>query len=176
MTWKYTSHGCTTVTFLGKVSDWKIIYIKRPLPPKVFAQANTVNPTNTELIPVSIWTSSIKLIKVEQTIVRAETDTTKEYIVKMSVCLIYLSRILQYVAYAINARAGIESIRSTGIGPANATKICGAELFNILPCCVSARIKGEKVKLIIIFENGTFWIVIGGRINEYTKVNTFSAF
>lgn len=45
------------------------------------AQAKTVNPKNTEFIPVSIWMSYTKLIKIEQTIVRNAIDTKNEYIV-----------------------------------------------------------------------------------------------
>lgn len=51
------------------------------LPPMQLAQANTVKPKNTELIPVSIWISYTKLIKIEHTIVRNAMETKNEYIV-----------------------------------------------------------------------------------------------
>ena len=41
------------------------------------AQANTVSPRNTELIPVNNWTSYTKLIKIAQTMVKIATATKK---------------------------------------------------------------------------------------------------
>jgi hypothetical protein len=42
------------------------------------AQANTVSPKKTELTSVSNWTSSTKLIRIEQTTVKAEIEMKKE--------------------------------------------------------------------------------------------------
>lgn len=48
------------------------------LPPIQLAHAKTVNPKNTEFIPVSIWISSTKFIKIEHIIVRKAIDTKNE--------------------------------------------------------------------------------------------------
>jgi len=46
-----------------------------------FAQARMVKPRNTELILVSIWTNSTKLIKTEQILAIHPTMMMNEYIV-----------------------------------------------------------------------------------------------
>lgn len=47
----------------------------------LLAPAKMVSPKNTELIPVKIWISSTKLIRMEQITAKTAIEIIKEYIV-----------------------------------------------------------------------------------------------